>query len=110
LDLFAIIVDRTERETYQHANDRDQEDDLNQTVEDKEDTANHFVGWNEGFDLRSMECLANCHSALSCTSDVQRRVGYTSTQGTDVARVCSMHGVRDAKKDKEQREAKKDKK
>jgi hypothetical protein len=30
--------------TYQHANDRDQEDDLNQTVEDEEDAANHFVG------------------------------------------------------------------
>jgi hypothetical protein len=28
--------------TYQHANDRDQEDDLNQAVEDEEDTANHL--------------------------------------------------------------------
>jgi hypothetical protein len=28
--------------TYQHANDWDQEGDLNQAVEDEEDTANHL--------------------------------------------------------------------
>jgi hypothetical protein len=28
--------------TYQHANDWDQEDDLNQAVEDEEDAANHL--------------------------------------------------------------------
>lgn len=34
---------------YQHANDRNQEDDLNHAVEDEEGTANHLVGWKESF-------------------------------------------------------------
>lgn len=34
---------------YQHANDRDQEDDLNHAVEDEEGAANHLAGWKESF-------------------------------------------------------------
>jgi hypothetical protein len=41
---FAINADRAGMVTYQHANDRDQEDDLNQAVENEENTANHLVG------------------------------------------------------------------
>jgi hypothetical protein len=52
--------------TYQHANDRDQEDDLNQAVEDEEDTANHLERvwrldlWNATIVLLVLVIVSGC--------------------------------------------------
>lgn len=39
-----MLIGLVDRGTYQHANDWDQEDDLNQAVEYEEDAANHLGG------------------------------------------------------------------
>lgn len=95
-----MLIGLVDRGTYQHANDWDQEDDLNQAVEYEEDAANH-LGCSKGdwvSDLWNVQ-LSRCVWYVRGT--VTRSWGYTSSQKKKTKHrqlrlQCSMHEVEDA--------------
>lgn len=74
-----MLIGLVDRGTYQHANDWDQEDDLNQAVEYEEDTANHLGGSKRDWvsDLWNVQ-LSRC--VWYVRGIVTRSWGYTSSQ------------------------------
>jgi hypothetical protein len=93
--------------TYQHANDWDQEDDLNQAVEYEEHAANHVgVKRYRVSDLWNVQLSRDVWYVRGTVT----RWGYTSSQTKHrQARLqCSMHDVEDA--ERYRRESKKEKK
>jgi hypothetical protein len=83
--------------TYQHANDWDQEDDLNQAVEYEEHAANH-VGGVKRFGFRSLEC-ATVSRCLVCPR-YSNKMGLheLATKHRQLRLQCSMHDVEDAER------------
>lgn len=69
-----MLIGLVDRGTYQHADDWDQEDDLNQAVEYEEHAANHLGGSKERLGFRSLEC-ATVPMCLVCPRYSDKIVG-----------------------------------